>query len=945
MLGQAVVVLRGPPPTPPPTSTRTLQSTRGSRTRRTSGGTRKTLLSHRPLPLPLPIQRRCRRLRCRALESRTEKFLSDLEKESELALAKRDEEKRRKTEELEGIQDELDALYEVTFRGEELKRIASVTSAEDFRKLGKEDPEAFKDLMDVLREKDAKVWKDLQTKSHTLSLKKMELEAWLKEEQAREAVAEEEEEEDGASAEGFLLGSQAGEANIVCVVGFERFNLSLYKKVAKDLSKRSAGRIRLQVFSDQDIELHPEKVQSALKDSCDIFFGSLLFDYDTVTWLAEQVADIPVRFVFESDLSLMSMTQVGSFTMAMKDPGKKAGPPPAVKKILSLFGSGREEDRMVGYLSMLKFGPKLLKYLPGQKVRHLRNWLNVYNYWNQAGSSNVSSMFTLIVNEYVQKMSDVEMEQVTEMPSQGCIHPATGEIFETPAKYMEWYNKAGPLAGTGAPKVAILLYRKHVLTEQQYILQLIRHFEQDGLIPVPIFINGVEAHTVVRDLLTTKYEKDRGSLKKGFVEVDAIVSTIGFPLVGGPAGSIEAGRQSEVSKEILQSKNVPYVVAAPLLIQDIESWDRMGMTGLQSIVLYALPELDGAIDTVAIGGLVADDIFLIPERVKRLTSRLHKWISLRNKPNKDSKVAVLLYGFPPGVGATGTAALLNVPNSLVSLLKTLKDEGYDVGSIPDDLNGDDIIEMIRSLDNPRAISAGAAAVNEIGEKRMEKLGGSVSASEVSPAQLRDWLTFPRSWGPTEWGPIPFLPDASILAQKVESQWGNLGNPSHLSVSGEGNYVVSGLQFGNVWIGVQPLLGVEGDPMRLLFERDLTPHPQYAAFYSWLQNGFEADAVLHFGTHGTVEWLPGSPVGNTGLSWSDVLLGNLPNIYVYTANNPSESIIAKRRGYGTIVSHNVPPYGKKSILSPLPFTHTCFLGTISNSKSKSPSLIPRTLWAV
>ena len=142
-----------------------------------------------------------------------------------------------------------------------------------------------------------------------------------------------------------------------------------------------------------------------------------------------------------------------------------------------------------------------------------------------------------------------------------------------------------------------------------------------------------------------------------------------------------------------------------------------------------------------------------------------------------------------------------------------------------------------------------------------------------------------------------------------------------------------------------MLGVEGDPMRLLFERDLTPHPQYAAFYSWLQNGFEADAVLHFGTHGTVEWLPGSPVGNTGLSWSDVLLGNLPNIYVYTANNPSESIIAKRRGYGTIVSHNVPPYGKKSILSPLPFTHTCFLGTISNSKSKSPSLIPRTLWAV
>ena len=125
-------------------------------------------------------------------------------------------------------------------------------------------------------------------------------------------------------------------------------------------------------------------------------------------------------------------------------------------------------------------------------------------------------------------------------------------------------------------------------------------------------------------------------------------------------------------------------------------------------------------------------------------------------------------------------------------------------------------------------------------------------------------------------------------------------------------LVSGVQFGNVWIGVQPLLGVEGDPMRLLFERDLTPHPQYCAFYKWLQEEFQADVVLHFGMHGTVEWLPGSPLGKTGLSWSDVLLGTMPNVYLYACNNPSESLIAKRRGYGTIISHNVPPYGRAGL---------------------------------
>ncbi|MFM6208223.1 cobaltochelatase subunit CobN, partial [Planktothrix sp.] len=150
----------------------------------------------------------------------------------------------------------------------------------------------------------------------------------------------------------------------------------------------------------------------------------------------------------------------------------------------------------------------------------------------------------------------------------------------------------------------------------------------------------------------------------------------GFPLVGGPAGSMEAGRQVEIAKQILTVKNVPYLIAAPLLIQDLLSWTRQGIGGLQSVVLYALPELDGAIDTVPLGGLVGENIYLIPERVKRLTGRVKSWIKLRQKPAKDRKIAMILYGFPPGYGATGTAALLNVPKSLLKVLQALKTEGY-----------------------------------------------------------------------------------------------------------------------------------------------------------------------------------------------------------------------------------------------------------------------------
>lgn len=119
----------------------------------------------------------------------------------------------------------------------------------------------------------------------------------------------------------------------------------------------------------------------------------------------------------------------------------------------------------------------------------------------------------------------------------------------------------------------------------------------------------------------------------------------------------------------------------------MRSWARDGVAGLQSVVLYALPELDGAIDTVPIGGLLGNNIFLSPERVGRLCARIRNWVSLRRKGPADRRVAMLLYGFPPGVGAVGTAALLNVPESLERVLAALRDEGYDLGGLGGDLAG------------------------------------------------------------------------------------------------------------------------------------------------------------------------------------------------------------------------------------------------------------------
>jgi magnesium chelatase subunit H len=672
-------------------------------------------------------------------------------------------------------------------------------------------------------------------------------------------------------------------ARIVLIAGFESFNIDLYRTAAGHATARCPN-LDICVFSDRDITNSPDTVAGALAVA-DVFFASLIFDYDQVLWLRERTQTIPIRLVFESALELMSLTQLGKFVIG----DKPKGMPKPVKFILDKFGSGKEEDKLAGYISFLKIGPKLLKFIPVGKVQDLRNWLIIYGYWNAGGAENVAALFWILAEKYL-NISIGDIPQPQETPNIGLLHPEASNYFESPKSYLAWYRHTYPERQTW-PTVGILLYRKHVITQQPYIPQLIRAFEEDRLIPVPIFINGVEGHVAVRDLLTTDFEQTQRrhgsiatpSLSAEAVSVDAIVSTIGFPLVGGPAGSMEAGRQVEVAGRILQAKNVPYLVAAPLLIQDIHSWTRQGIGGLQSVVLYALPELDGAIDSIPLGGLVGNDIYLIPERVQRLTGRLQQWINLRKTPAPQRKIAILLYGFPPGYGATGTAALLNVPQSLLRLLQALQAAGYSVGELPED--GEALIEQVRQADNAYTDRPGSVADDEQRQ----------AIATVNVRQLERWLGYLRT-------------------HRIEKQWQNLTGTG-IKTFGD-DYILGGVQLGNIWIGVQPPLGILGDPMRLMFERDMTPHPQYAAFYQWLQKDFCADAVIHFGMHGTVEWLPGSPLGNTGYSWSDILLGNLPNLYLYAANNPSESMLAKRRGYGVLISHNVPPYDRAELYKEL-----------------------------
>jgi magnesium chelatase subunit H len=247
----------------------------------------------------------------------------------------------------------------------------------------------------------------------------------------------------------------------------------------------------------------------------------------------------------------------------------------------------------------------------------------------------------------------------------------------------------------------------------------------------------------------------------------------------------------------------------------------------------------------------------------------------------------------------------------------MHEDGYDVGDFAHDPDscGESIIAALGVLSEDSVITSGADKMKEAIESRIDratkgdkttpetlaKPGGGLGGATVRAKNL-SFDDLEKVMG-------------KYMASKVRKVWAERDRGPGTSANGE--LVVSGLQIGNVWIAVQPLLGFEGDPMRLLFQKDLTPHPQYCAHYEFMKlpeedGGIGAQTVVHLGMHGTVEWLPGQPLGNDHKSWSDKLLGGIPNIYVYAANNPSESILAKRRGYGTLVSYNVPPYGRAGL---------------------------------
>jgi magnesium chelatase subunit H len=383
---------------------------------------------------------------------------------------------------------------------------------------------------------------------------------------------------------------------------------------------------------------------------------------------------------------------------------------------------------------------------------------------------------------------------------------------------------------------------------------MIQEFERRGAKVMCTFTGGLDFSAPVKQFLANP------STGEGIV--DTLVNLTGFSLVGGPAS-----QDAKAAKATLMRFNRPYLVSVPLVFQSVTEWQEseLGLHPVQVALQVSLPEIDGAIEPLIYAGRDGQSGRSIPmqDRIDALATRALNWARLRKKQNQDKKVCICLFQFPPDKGNVGTAAYLDVFGSIFSVLKKLKDEGYTVGDIPED------IEALQKsvLEDPEA-SFSMADLNveyRMGVDEYERL-------------------------------CPY-------AQDLRENWGP--PPGTLNTDGK-DLLVYGKRFGNVFLGVQPTFGYEGDPMRLLFAKSASPHHGFAAFYTYLEFIFKADCMLHFGTHGSLEFMPGKQVGMSGYCYPDRLISVLPNLYYYAANNPSEATIAKRRAYATTISYLTPP---------------------------------------
>jgi cobaltochelatase CobN len=445
----------------------------------------------------------------------------------------------------------------------------------------------------------------------------------------------------------------------------------------------------------------------------------------------------------------------------------------------------------------------------------------------------------------------------------------TGEEFAPPEVLPPYGRHGDRRRRPGRPAVGIVFYRSHAVAgNTAFADTLADAVEACGASAVPVFCGSLRAAP------EEFYDLLRG--------VDAVIVTV-LAAGGTVAADAAAGGDDDAwDVAALAALDVPVLQALCLTTpRGVWAASAAALTPMDAAMQVAVPEFDGRLITVPFSFKEAgpDGVPVYaadPERAARVAGIAVAHARLRHVPAAGRRLAIMLSSYPTKHARIGNAVGLDTPASAVVLLQALREAGYDLGGgFPDD--GDTLIH--------RLIEAGAQDTEWLSDAQL-----AAASLRVPEADYAGWFAG--------------LPAA--LQAAVRAHW---GEPPGQLYTDHGDIVLAGLRFGNVIVMIQPPRGFGENPVAIYHDPDLPPSHHYLAAYRWLERTFHADAVVHLGKHGTLEWLPGKGLGLSADCAPDAVLGNLPLVYPFIVNDPGEGTQAKRRGHATIIDHLIPPMAR------------------------------------
>jgi cobaltochelatase CobN len=560
-------------------------------------------------------------------------------------------------------------------------------------------------------------------------------------------------------------------------------------------------------------------------------------------------------------------------------------------------------------------------YTDDHKKMGIRADKNMVDYFTQGGRENIKNLILYAIRQEFGFAVSFRAEAV-KTPDAGIYEYKTRKVLAD----FEAYKKAYAYR-EGRPWIGVVFYKNAIDGGQTRPLDaLIRSLEGAGFNVLPIYGRPLEA-------VMEKFFGPAGSPPQSRVR---LVVALGMKIGVNPQTMIPW----------LTRLNVPVINAISLYGRSREAWEKsaVGLGIFERGFQIANPEMAGIIQPTVIAskesridkttGVEYLEEQPIPERIERLTARVKAWVNLQDKPNKDKKIAVIYYNYPPGKNNIGASYLNVLPDSLWEILRKLKSAGYDTGGL--EAQGQrpalskeqlfhDIHDYGRNIGNwaPGEVDRLVRQGKEAAPPKTPLAGRGTGPVLIPLATYKKWFaelpeslktSIVKSWGPVEQSTIMIWADAA----------------------GQKYLVIPAVRYGNILFTPQPARGWGQDIKKLYHDLTIPPHHQYVAFYLWLKHGFQADAVAHIGTHGTHEWLPGKEVGFTREDPPEALIQDLPNIYPYIVDNVGEGLQAKRRGMAVVIDHMTPPFDKAGLNKELKEL-AALVDDYGVAKEKSPPL--------